>query len=621
MIYEYFIIFITVLIVYTTFEPPTADPVQAGMRWLGSLLVFVAYSALAGIVFKRLSGLASDTSFLAARVQKQYRRSLTWFSILAMACFTFHVYVLNVKADFQAMPWTGSFPTLSSFLALCLFFAYLIVTWWVAYPVARRLFGLEWSRGRFIIARLRLYGSILAPWFVLSCATDAMDLIAFNPLAKLGAFTQEIVFFGTFLVLFAVFAPVMIRYFWGLKPLPPGPARSHIENECVKNRFRCRDIMLWPLFEREMLTAGVMGIVSRFRYIMISPSLLDILSTEELSGVMVHEIGHIKKKHMFFYMLFIMGYLVFVYPLFTMLTLWVPYSDTLMSLVTSPSESGATQLSLVLTVPLLAGFVLYFRFVFGYFMRNFERQADLFSLQRIGNAGPLTHSLEKIAYFSGSSPKTPSWHHFSVQERIEMLERASLEPRLIAAHDSKLKRSLWVYVSVVFLVGLAAYVIEQSPVRTALERDGVEKMLTRYIERNPDDAEALSMLGGFYFDEKRFGDAERTYLAALDIKPEDPEALNNLAWLYATSEDPYFKKPEKALDFAVTAAGLKPVPHILDTLAESYYQNARYEEAVSLGEAILRLPLKDPEYFEDQLVKFRRALEERERSGSGARGE
>jgi len=612
MIYEYFIIFITVLIVYTTFEPPVSDPFQTGMRWLAALMVFVSYGLLVGVVFKRLSILA-EKRFALGIVQKRYRRSLTWFSVLAMACFTFDVYVLNVKADFEALSWSRSFPTISSFIAICLFFAYLILMWWTAYPLARRLFGLEWSRGKFILARLRLYGSILAPWFILSCATDVMELTAFNPLASLSAFTQEIIFFGTFVVLFAVFGPVLIRYFWGLEPLPPGPLRNHIESECAQNHFRCRDIMLWPLFEREMLTAGVMGIISRFRYVMISPGLLDILNAEELSGVLAHEIGHIKRKHMLYYMMFIMGYVVLVYPLFSFFTLLVPYSDTLVSLVASSSPAETTRLSLLLTVPMLGGFVLYFRFVFGYFMRNFERQADLFSLQRTGNPEALTRSLEKIAYFSGTSPNTPSWHHFSIRERIDTLDRATMEPGLIRAQDSKVRRSLWVYVTIVLLVGLGSYVLEQSPVRAALERAGAERVLTRYIEHHPDDADAISMLGSYYFEEKRFGDAEREYKAALEIKPEDAETLNNLAWLYATSEDPRFRKPKAALDLAEKASRLKPVPHILDTLAESYYRNGQFKKAVALGEEILQLPLEDRAYFEGQLAKFRRGLEDAEK--------
>ncbi|MCJ7833589.1 MAG: M48 family metalloprotease [Deltaproteobacteria bacterium] len=59
-----------------------------------------------------------------------------------------------------------------------------------------------------------------------------------------------------------------------------------------------------------MLTAGVMGLVKRFRYLLITPALLDLLEPEELMGVVAHEIGHIRKRHLLFYLGFFAGYVL-----------------------------------------------------------------------------------------------------------------------------------------------------------------------------------------------------------------------------------------------------------------------------------------------------------------------
>ena len=48
--------------------------------------------------------------------------------------------------------------------------------------------------------------------------------------------------------------------------------------------------------------------------------------------------------------------------------------------------SAETALTLVGSVPLLIFMLVYFRFIFGYFIRNFERQADLFSFATMGNS-------------------------------------------------------------------------------------------------------------------------------------------------------------------------------------------------------------------------------------------
>jgi uncharacterized protein HemY len=52
---------------------------------------------------------------------------------------------------------------------------------------------------------------------------------------------------------------------------------------------------------------------------------------------------------------------------------------------------------------------------------------------------------------------------------------------------------------------------------------------------------------------------------------------------------------------------MKPVPHILDTLAESYYVNGLYEKAIMAIKQALALKPEDTSYYESQLTKFERA--------------
>jgi Zn-dependent protease with chaperone function len=59
-------------------------------------------------------------------------------------------------------------------------------------------------------------------------------------------------------------------------------------------------MLKWPIFEGRMLTAGIMGLVPRYRYILITESLMDVLSIEELKAVVAHEMGHAKYRHLLF---------------------------------------------------------------------------------------------------------------------------------------------------------------------------------------------------------------------------------------------------------------------------------------------------------------------------------
>jgi len=63
------------------------------------------------------------------------------------------------------------------------------------------------------------------------------------------------------------------------------------------------------------------------------------------------------------------------------------------------------------------------------------------------------------------------------------------------------------------------------------------------------------------------------------------------------------------LSLAKRAAVIDPRAHILDTLAESYYINGRFEEAIQTARAALELSRENRPYFKGQLERFREAGE------------
>ena len=161
-----------------------------------------------------------------------------------------------------------------------------------------------------------------------------------------------------------------------------------------------------------------MGIWYKFRYLLVTPALINLLEENEIEAVISHEIGHAKKRHLFFYVFFFAGYMSVVYFLFDPLMLLI-YSSTILyrfSLVFGFAHD--TTISTVFSFFLVTVFLLYFRYVFGFFMRNFERQADAYVFSTIGNAFGLISTFNKIIKYSGQSPDKPNWHHFSIKQRI-----------------------------------------------------------------------------------------------------------------------------------------------------------------------------------------------------------
>jgi len=94
----------------------------------------------------------------------------------------------------------------------------------------------------------------------------------------------------------------------------------------------------------------------------------------------------------------------------------------------------------------------------------------------------------------------------------------------------------------------------------------------------------------------------------------DPGAQNNLACAYATSTDPAIRNPAAALEYAhkaVTAGKDHPNPIYLDTLAEAYYVNRQFEDAVKTERlALASAPSESKSDFVKSLEKFEYARKE-----------
>jgi tetratricopeptide (TPR) repeat protein len=140
----------------------------------------------------------------------------------------------------------------------------------------------------------------------------------------------------------------------------------------------------------------------------------------------------------------------------------------------------------------------------------------------------------------------------------------------------------------------------------------VQKVLEKQVAYNPADPRYRSSLGNVYYEQGALQKAEACYREALALNPNDPETLNNLAWLYATTQDAALKKPREALELSLRAARLSPQPHILDTLGESYFVNGLYEEAMNALKLALAGKPENRPYYEKQFNKFKKYMEQEE---------
>jgi tetratricopeptide (TPR) repeat protein len=253
---------------------------------------------------------------------------------------------------------------------------------------------------------------------------------------------------------------------------------------------------------------------------------------------------------------------------------------------------------------LVAFLLVYFRLLFGLFSRNFERQADGYACMYTGSGNGIIQSLEKIASAGSQCRSAPNWHHFSIQERIDFMRLCTADSRLIAKHDLRVRRLIAAYCAVLILIAGSLFFSDGSFIGTS-ELSVLQKITERRVDAEPDNPHLHFLLGNIYFENNDHARAESSYLSSLKLAPDNAEALNNLAWLYATSEDISLRNATKALLFARRAAELDPRPHVLDTLAESYFVNGDFKQALDTIEEALLLQPSDRSYFEQQRSKFK----------------
>jgi len=606
-----FLYFIIVLLIYTTYQPPEEANMDFSEAVFLFLLLFLLFYCLTMFLFRNL-----ERQLIIGKSQRlshAFDTLITRQSIMAVTFFAVNIYGLSLPAFLSEIPLLKSIPTLAALIFICMFLLYLSAIWSIAYRCHLRLHGPGLSRKEYILSNISFSIPVLLPWLLLSGISDIIFILPFN-LIKDVLLTPigQAIYFLFFLIIVAITGPLLIQKFWGCTPLDQGIYRMQIENFCKKAHLEYSDILKWPLFGGQMITAGVMGLVKKFRFILVTPALLRFLHAKELDAVMAHEIGHVKKNHLQFYLFFFVGYMLLSFAGFNLVVYFTIYVEPVYRFLIDAGIDKESLFSALISIFLIVIFIIYFRYLFGYFMRNFERQADVYVYELLDNALPLISSLRKIAVISGQPPDRPNWHHFSIKERIDYLNRCERDRRWVSRHHRKIQKSIGIYIAAMILSGIAVYNLNFGKTGEKLNSYLIETLISREIRKNPDNPSLFRELGDYYtISSKKYSDAINSYEKGLLIAPDDSEILNNFAWLLATCEDETFRNPKKALILAKKANSLKKAAHIKDTLAEAYFVNGYFNIAFSTEKEALSLIKKEKDrlHYESQLKKFRKALE------------
>ena len=374
------------------------------------------------------------------------------------------------------------------------------------------------------------------------------------------------------LILMVLVAPVVFVKSWGAKAIENGNDFEEIRKELENSRTPVTAILAWPDSIMPYSTAKVVGFVRGFRYLLISPQLLKSLSATELRAVTAHEAGHLRKQHLLFYLLaFICLLELFAFAVSANLLL---------------TWTGVLEVSgMLMGVASILSIILFIRFGIGFLSQNFERQADCHAFERHG-ISPISTALMKVSLLNGINPEQDNWHHYGIQQRIDFLSICLKKPEMLQKHHRRVIRiKLGCAVLLFGLLG-ANYMLSSDTLKI--------KVLAWKLEQSADiwqlkDAPMLTKMGDLLYFQDQKTEAELWYRRALEMNPEEPHTLNNLAWLLTEKHNNDKKHLRESLELAQKASTLKQAAFIWDTLAEAYLINGKYEAAADAARQALKL--------------------------------
>jgi len=196
---------------------------------------------------------------------------------------------------------------------------------------------------------------------------------------------------------------------------------------------------------------------------------------------------------------------------------------------------------------------------------------------------------------------------------VAYLMRAYHEPRLMGRHHRFIRFSFLAYL---VSVGMLGYLLNVGPVKRTMRYGIIEKAIRQELVKEPRNVDLYLTLAMMYQEAGKEKETAETYAKVIAMDPYRAVALNNLAWLLATTSNKALRDPQRAIELARRAVALERSAGFLDTLAEAYFSAGRMADAKETIEEALAVATENRAYYEGQLRRFR---EESRGRGSGSK--
>lgn len=226
------------------------------------------------------------------------------------------------------------------------------------------------------------------------------------------------------LLVFAIFMIVMNMFYTSwilplfnkLTPLPEGELRSAIEVYCKKNNFGLKNLFVMDGSKRSSKANAFFSGMGSKKKIVLFDTLVNNYTTDELTAVLAHEVGHYKKKHT------LSGLILALAQMALMLFILSKFINNALLSEALGADGFDFALCLIAFTLIYSPISTLIGILMNIFSRKNEYEADNFAKQTFrGDA--LASALKKLSTDSLSNLTPHPWYVFFYYSHPTLLQR------------------------------------------------------------------------------------------------------------------------------------------------------------------------------------------------------
>jgi STE24 endopeptidase len=201
------------------------------------------------------------------------------------------------------------------------------------------------------------------------------------------------VFVGLFLLMAQLAPVVLMPIFYKFKPLENDGLRERLTRLGEHAGTRVRGVYEWKLSEKSKKANAALTGLGSTRRIILSDTLLEHYSDDEIEAILAHELGHHVHRHILKTILMQVGITFFGFWLVNQVLRFVIAKGWFPAL--GPRLYDFANLPLIVLVATILGFLL--MPALNAISRHHERQADRYAWENISAIEPFISSMHKLA--------------------------------------------------------------------------------------------------------------------------------------------------------------------------------------------------------------------------------